>query len=1056
MKRRGLVRCLGGGHPGPRFAWRNARGLRLLVALLILGLHVAGTSDRSALAQSRPRSGQETLSASRAMAQAGDTAGALQAIDAWLSRPTPPAQMAERAVLLLDAARYSVQLSRSAAAQAYARESLKAMDAAKSAFRDPKARILLLQQVSDVQERGGFLSDAADTALKAASNAPDPLSRATLLNQAGRIEITNRRPDAGLRHLAAGLAALGGAPANEGLALRQRIHLNMAGAHLGAGRSAEAQTHLDAAERIDGGPAMAAAVKYTKARILLARDRRAEAYQLLDEVAATGPGDPELRGNVLLLLSGRDSLRGNVADFLARVRSAQDAFAEAPGRDSTNYVNALHAEAFGRMMLPDYRGALQILDRVVAQRRARLGDAAASTLLADLDRGWIGCQTGDFARCARSATDARRISTSIEGSQGLQLAAAAAAQAALAQVKLRQWDLALSSAEDSERLLASAFSDRRMNLSLAAALVLQARPLAALGRWADADRRLTRAIEVLDSNVTPPLFTAEALALRADVRIRRGTIATGMDDSRRSYALLEDTLAIPLAVTMRGQTVSTLLTVRDIAAMHARNLLRHGRRADREEAFEATQIAVRSRSDEATRRAILRATARDPAQAAIIEKLERLKEGYLEDLSGSSAVAQGTSAQALEQIKSLQRELAVLDPRRAAFFGEAQATLADVQSSLRDHQSLVVPVVGDDFVVTWFITRSGADGLATPADGAAIAADVAAIRRSVDFGNVDARGDPPAFASAAAAAIYDVLFRPLEPSLRRNDELLLIPDRVFDNLPPHLLIRKGGEAGGREEWLAERHPVRIIPSLAGFAGDTRKQGSASTPKGFLGVGNPTFREFGRFLAQRGFDTIEPTLRTLSSLSALPETEQELRTLSGLLKESEPVFLLGDEATTPRLMALDLSRFDVISFATHAIMAGEVAGIDEPAIVLTPSPGNPEEGILRASAVARMRMDARQVILSACNTGSGNDAYLTEGFSGLTRAFLFAGAHAVLASHWAIDSLTAVRLTNGMFTGGDGERGTATALQKAMLSIARGPETQLRHPAFWAPFVLVGN
>jgi CHAT domain-containing protein len=102
------------------------------------------------------------------------------------------------------------------------------------------------------------------------------------------------------------------------------------------------------------------------------------------------------------------------------------------------------------------------------------------------------------------------------------------------------------------------------------------------------------------------------------------------------------------------------------------------------------------------------------------------------------------------------------------------------------------------------------------------------------------------------------------------------------------------------------------------------------------------------------------------------------------------------------------------------------------------------------------MDARQVILSACNTGSWNDTYLTVGFSGLTRAFLFAGAHAVLASHWAIDSLTAVRLTNGMFTGGDGERGTATALQKAMLSIARGPETQLRHPAFWAPFVLVGN
>lgn len=80
------------------------------------------------------------------------------------------------------------------------------------------------------------------------------------------------------------------------------------------------------------------------------------------------------------------------------------------------------------------------------------------------------------------------------------------------------------------------------------------------------------------------------------------------------------------------------------------------------------------------------------------------------------------------------------------------------------------------------------------------------------------------------------------------------------------------------------------------------------------------------------------------------------------------------------------------------MAGEIPGLAEPAIVLTPNDEDvPFEGLRTASDVAVMRLDADLVMLSACNTAvpeSGPDA---EGLSGLARAFLQAGARRLLVS-----------------------------------------------------------
>jgi CHAT domain-containing protein len=108
-------------------------------------------------------------------------------------------------------------------------------------------------------------------------------------------------------------------------------------------------------------------------------------------------------------------------------------------------------------------------------------------------------------------------------------------------------------------------------------------------------------------------------------------------------------------------------------------------------------------------------------------------------------------------------------------------------------------------------------------------------------------------------------------------------------------------------------------------------------------------------------------------------------------------------------------------------------------------------------VAALKLDADWVILSACNTAAGG-AQGAEALSGLARAFFYAGARAMLVSHWSVDSAATVKLIMSAVaaTTHDKTLGRAEALRRAMLAMIDKGEPHQAHPAYWAPFVVVGE
>ena len=160
-----------------------------------------------------------------------------------------------------------------------------------------------------------------------------------------------------------------------------------------------------------------------------------------------------------------------------------------------------------------------------------------------------------------------------------------------------------------------------------------------------------------------------------------------------------------------------------------------------------------------------------------------------------------------------------------------------------------------------------------------------------------------------------------------------------------------------------------------------------------------------------------------------------------------------------MKSIDLSQYKNIAFATHALIAGQFEGYNEPSLVLSPpeisSKGN--DGLLTASEISQLKLNTDWVILSACNTAAPDGTPGAEGLSGLAKAFFYAGARSLLVSHWAVEDKSAAYLTTETMKGYSTGLSKAESLRQAQVQMIDGElGAEKRKPFYWAPFVLVGG
>lgn len=156
----------------------------------------------------------------------------------------------------------------------------------------------------------------------------------------------------------------------------------------------------------------------------------------------------------------------------------------------------------------------------------------------------------------------------------------------------------------------------------------------------------------------------------------------------------------------------------------------------------------------------------------------------------------------------------------------------------------------------------------------------------------------------------------------------------------------------------------------------------------------------------------------------------------------------------------MSDFRVVAFATHGLLVGDIVGVSQPGLLLTPPAINSKEnnGILTASEIAELEFDAEWIILSACNTAPPDGTPGAENLSGLARAFFLAGARRLFVSHWKVETFAAKKITTQMFDylKSNWSMGRAQAHQKSIMTLINSNDVFTRHPAIWGAFTVVGD
>ena len=352
-------------------------------------------------------------------------------------------------------------------------------------------------------------------------------------------------------------------------------------------------------------------------------------------------------------------------------------------------------------------------------------------------------------------------------------------------------------------------------------------------------------------------------------------------------------------------------------------------------------------------------------------------------------------------------------------------------------------------------------------------------------------------------ALYKALLGNMEKEIA-GKHLLIVPSPSLTQLPFNTLVTEPPSVGVASDaegyrgikWLGMRQAITILPSIASLAALRRNARATRAQKAWIGFGNPLLDgasgdpEQGRLareararqscglggpptrLAARGaraaignvFQGPLADVALLRQQAPLPETTGELCDAAKRLGATDEDVWLGARATETAIKRLSargrLVDYATLHFATHGLVAGTFKGVAEPALMLTPPATASEEddGLLTASEVAQLKLDADWVVLSACNTAAGG-AEGAEALSGLARAFFYAGARALLVSHWEVDSDAAVALTTQAFAAAekDPRIGRAEALRRSMLALASDQgDARNAHPSVWAPFVLVGE
>jgi len=389
------------------------------------------------------------------------------------------------------------------------------------------------------------------------------------------------------------------------------------------------------------------------------------------------------------------------------------------------------------------------------------------------------------------------------------------------------------------------------------------------------------------------------------------------------------------------------------------------------------------------------------------------------------------------------------------------ATINEIQSAIDERTGVVEYCVGQRSITTFVITKSSFDVLIapTPSNFRELTTNFYGAIKTVNEKNY----------LKAGSELYELLLRPLERKLAHKKKLLIIPDGILYYIPFEALIAKATINKNKMvnftklDYAINRYEISYSYSATFYLDRLKQKDTVAASKlNFVGFA-PVFKDTdsnGVILSNNALvlEKDRSALRAITvegkRFNELKYSEREVSSIAENFQKKgrTGTSFLYDDATEDNFK-LNIGRYSCVHIATHGYINEEHP---ELSMLLFSQPHDStatEDGILYASEMYNLTLNADLLVLSSCESGLGK-LVKGEGVMAITRGFFYSGAHNIIFSLWKVyDKQTNELMTEFYSKVLEGET-FASALRKAKLRLISDRSTAF--PSKWSGFILVGE
>lgn len=434
-------------------------------------------------------------------------------------------------------------------------------------------------------------------------------------------------------------------------------------------------------------------------------------------------------------------------------------------------------------------------------------------------------------------------------------------------------------------------------------------------------------------------------------------------------------------------------------------------------------------------------------ELALKKSINQVKEKINKPSSNRTTTALAADKKKLFELNEKYSELGkTLETQYSNYFklkyDQAYPSIAELQKELLDEKTILFNYLLEDSSLVIFRITSSALFLNKISIDDNFFAQLTALKKSLEDTKYIYDNPQKSYDSFVenSYALYEKLLKDYLPEGIEN--LIIIPDKELGQLPFEVLLTSPqlGQAQNYKvlPYLLKKYSVRYAYSAALLL-ENQNQNKSKTTKSNKIVG---------FAA-----SYNPSLATGKIRKVLVDLPGAVAEVQQLQKSFEGDFFIKDQANEATFNQVDFSKYSVLHLALHGIM--DKTNPMNSSLALTADSTTLEDDFIYAYELINKSIPTNLVVLSACETGGGK-IQTVEGIMSLGRSFMYAGTPSIIMSLWQINDFSTVQVMKLFYTYLAQGMPKDEALRKAKLDYIELAKDLAAHPAFWAPFIQLGD